>query len=205
MRISDIKQQQKQSGRYSIYVDGKYVFSLSTDELLSQGIKIGNDYDQNSIKKFQQIAKLDKAYFSAIGLISRRRRSVWEVEQYLKRKGHIDITEKIVNKLSKNNYLDDKQFANSWVENRRLLKNVSRRRLEAEVRAKRVSIVIIKDVLNADKVDEVEVIKKLIVKKRTQSRYSNKEKLIGFLARQGFNYQDISTAISWLGDERNQE
>ena len=39
MRVSSIKQQVKNPQRVSIFVDGKYSFSLSLDELLREKIK----------------------------------------------------------------------------------------------------------------------------------------------------------------------
>ena len=43
MKITSIKQQVKRADRYSIYVDDKYSFSLSEQELLSIKIKVGQE------------------------------------------------------------------------------------------------------------------------------------------------------------------
>jgi regulatory protein len=116
--------------------------------------------------------------------------------QYLKRKKcEKPIIEKILNKLTNRGLLDDKKFAESWVYSRRLLKSVSQRRLLQELQQKNISSHIISEVLEADETDEQDVLKEIIQKKKTQSRYQDEQKLIAYLLRQGFNYSDIKDAL----------
>lgn len=196
MKISDIKKQVKRSDRYSIYADGKYSFSLSEHELLSSGIKIGQEYEGTELENLQRKIVLDKAYDSTLNLIARRVRSVWEIRDYLKRKDYDEqVIEEILNMLSNKNYINDEKFAEAWVRDRRLFKSTSKRRLQQELRQKRVSDEIIQKVLNEDETDEVDVLKVLIEKKRSQTRYQDDQKLIQYLLRQGFNYSEIKDLI----------
>lgn len=196
MKITDIKQQVKRAGRYSIYVDGKYSFSLSESELMAQTLRIGQEFDKEQFEAIAKTAVEDKAYMRALDLLARRQRSTWEMEQYLKRKGYDHNTvAKLLNKLSNRALLDDEKFAEAWVNNRRQLKSVSVRRLKQELQQKKISAEIISKVLTADETDESEVLRDLIAKKRTQSRYQDNDKLIPYLLRQGFNYGDIKDAI----------
>jgi SOS response regulatory protein OraA/RecX len=64
-----------------------------------------------------------------------------------------------------------------------------------ELRQKRVEEELIQRALEDDEADDQEVIKDLIVKKRLQPRYQYDQKLIAYLARQGFNYNDIRQAL----------
>lgn len=197
MKITDIKQQVKRHDRYSIYVDGKYSFSLSGSELLTQGLKIDQEFSSQEFKTIQSAAQADKAYSRAIDLLARRSRSTWEMAEYLRRKGcEQNLIDRILSKLSNRGLLDDKQFAKSWVSSRRMLKPISQRRLVQELQQKRISQDIIAAVLAADEIDEKEVLKQLIAKKRGQSRYQDEQKLTAYLMRQGFNYEDIKTAIN---------
>lgn len=196
MKITDIKRQVKRNDRYSIYGDGKYIFSLSENELLNLALKIGQEFNKDELEELRQKAVLDKAFDRALNLISRRRRSSWEMQQYLKQKDYDNQTiETILNMLSIKGYLDDAAFAEAWVNSRRLLKNTSKRRLQQELQAKRVPDEIIQQALENDEADELEVLKELIAKKRTQTRYQDKEKLMGYLVRQGYNYSDIKEAL----------
>lgn len=196
MKITDIKQQVKRANRYSIYVDGKYSFSLSEAELMNQPLRIGQEFNKDEFDEVQKRAVEDKAYMRALDLLARRPRSVWEMQQYLKRKSYDDNTiSKILNKLSKRGLLDDKKFAESWVASRRILKPVSKRRLSQELQQKKISNDIITQVLEEDEANEREVLAELIAKKRTQSRYQDEQKLVAYLMRQGFSYSDVKSVL----------
>jgi len=197
VKITDIKQQVKRQDRYSIYIDGKYDFSLSESELMNIGLKIGQEFSSEEFASLKQKAIVDKAYDSSLNLIARRPRSIWETREYLKRKEYSEeVISQVLNMLSNKKYLDDEKFAEAWVNSRRLLKSVGKRRLIQELRAKRVDQEIIDNVLQNDKTDDREVIKDLIAKKRSQTRYQDDQKLMAYLVRQGFNYSDIKESIN---------
>ena len=197
MKITAIKQQVKRHDRYSIYGDGKYLFSFSEVELLSSGIKVGLELDEVSLSELRDKAVLDKAYDRALNLISHRMRSEWEIRDYLKRKEYeASVHDRVVRKLIDRGYINDAEFAKRWVENRRLLKATSKRRLSQELKQKRVADDIIQSVLAADETDEIEVLRELIGRKRKQTKYQDDLKLMQFLARQGFDYDKIKTALT---------
>lgn len=196
MKISDIKRQVKRVDRYSIYIDGKYMFSFSELELVNSGVRIGREYTQEEVEELQNKALIDKGYDRALNLIMRRPRSEWELADYLKRKDYTkEISNTIIEKLREKGYVDDADFARRWVESRRLLKATSKRRLQQELRQKRVSDEIIELVIAEDETDEQQVLLELIDKKRTQTRYQDDAKLIQYLIRQGYNYSDIKLAM----------
>jgi regulatory protein len=197
MRITDIKQQVKRQDRYSIFIDNKYSFALSENGLLTQGLKIGVELSEEKLGIIKDNAVIDKGIYRVLDLISRRPRSKWEVEDYLKRKDYKpEEINKIVESIDERGYINDLDFAKRWVESRRLLKPISKRKLTMELRQKRVVEDFIKQVLEDDQTDEQEVIKKLIDKKRRQTRYQDNQKLIAYLARQGFSYSDIKDVLS---------
>lgn len=196
MKISDIKQQVKRQDRYSIYVDGKYVFSFSETELLNLGLRVGQEFSQEELEKLKKTAIEDKAYMRALDLVARRIRSQWELQDYLKRKDYeADVIEKTINRLTDAGYVDDKKFAEAWVNNRRLLKSTSKRRLQMELRQKRVTNDVINEVLAEDETDERQVLRDLVDKKCQQTKYQDSQKLIAYLMRQGFSYDDIRSVL----------
>jgi regulatory protein len=197
VKITAIKQQVKRADRYSIYVDSKYSFSLGESELLNTGLKIGQEFTEAELVELKNKAVLDKAYDRALNLIMRRARSEWEMRDYLKRKEYDpDQIEATISRLRERGYIDDADFARRWVENRRLLKATSKRRLMQELRQKRVADDIIEEVLNADETDEREVLRQLIDRKRKQTKYQDDLKLTQYLVRQGFDYGIIKEAVN---------
>ncbi len=204
MQVTDIKQQIKRPDRYSLYVDAKYAFSLSESALLSSGLHIGVELSKEDLKTFKDTSRRDKAYNQALSQIARRQRSEWEVRDYLKRKEYDpELAQEIINRLYQNRFLDDEAFARAWVENRRLLKSTSQRRLTMELRQKRVSDDIIKRVLDDDETDERQVLRELVARKRKQTRYQDSQKLLAYLMRQGFGYDDVKSVMAELENNLN--
>jgi regulatory protein len=201
MKITDIKQQAKRADRYSIYIDGKYACSFSESELLNLGLRVGQELNVGEFEELKTNAILDKAYDRSLNLISRRPRSEWELRDYLKRKdSEPEVVEATIARLSERGYIDDLEFARRWVDNRRLLKATSKRRLSMELRQKRVSDDVIDQVLSQDETDEREVLRELVERKRKQTKYQDNLKLMQYLSRQGYNYDDIKSAIENTDD-----
>ncbi len=196
MKITAITQQQRRSDRYSIFVDGKFSFSLSAQTLLESGLRNGQELQPAELHQLKNDARYDKAYYRTLELIVRRKRSEWEITQYLKRKGYDEeLAFQLTKKLRQEGYINDKAFAASWIENRRLLKSISRRRLKQELRSKRVSDEIIETTLGSDTTNERVVLEELVRSKKRQTKYQDDLKLMQYLARQGFNYDDIKAVV----------
>ncbi|HSX35341.1 MAG TPA: RecX family transcriptional regulator [Patescibacteria group bacterium] len=195
MKISAIQQQVKRQGRYSVYVDGKFAFGLSESALIEQKLASGQELSPERLAELKKAAGLDKAYNNALRYVVMRPRSEWELADYFRRKGvDPEAGAIITDRLRRLDLLNDLAFARSWVANRRLLKTMSKRRLKLELTQKRVADDIIIRVLAEDETDERVTLKQLIAKKR--DRYPDRQKLMQYLARQGFSYDDIKTALS---------
>lgn len=195
MTITAIKQQVKRQDRYSVFVDGKYAFSLSEGGLLESRLASGQEIDAARLAELKRAAGLDKAYGNALRYVALRPRSEWELAEYFRRKGVDEAAAaEITARLRSLDLLDDLAFARAWVANRRLLKHTSKRRLALELKQKHVTEDAIQAVLAADETDEREQLRVLIAKKR--ARYPDQRKLMQYLARQGFGYDDIQAVLA---------
>ncbi|MEO6513627.1 MAG: RecX family transcriptional regulator [Candidatus Saccharimonadales bacterium] len=197
MKITKITAQVKQAGRYSVFVDEKYAFSLSDTALLESKLVPGQDLSSEELESWKQASVDDKVLGRALQYAMMRPRSRWEMESYLKRKkASPPLIESILNKLSNLRMLNDLEFARSWVASRRLLRPTSKRKLQQELRAKRVGDDIVAQVLGEDETEESVVLKELVAKKRQQTKFKyDNLKLMQYLARQGFSYGDIKSAL----------
>lgn len=108
----------------------------------------------------------------------------------MKERERYDFTDLIVERLTERGYVNDKKFAEWYVENRFVKKGVSRKRLAMELREKGVSADMIEDVLGGR--NEEEELCKMI--KRKRAKYDN-EKLIAYLCRQGFSYDLVKKLV----------
>lgn len=211
MKITDISIQAKNADRVNVSVDGKYRFSLDIFQVGELGIKIGKEYTDDELAEIENESQFGKLYARALEYCLMRPHSAKEVRDYLWRKtrttkyrakdGQIKEREgvtqsnadRVLNRLIERGHVDDEKFTRFWVENRNQTKGTSLRKLTAELRAKGVESSVIEQVLaESDRRDEDEL-QKMIAKKR--SKYEDEQKLIAYLARQGFSYDDIKSAL----------
>lgn len=208
MKITGISAQVKDKNRVNIMVDTKYRFSLDIFQLVELGIRVGNEYEERELDDLEQESQFGKLYARALEYCLMRPHSAKEVRDYLYRKtrdtrtktGDVKkgvsaaLTSRVYDRLVEKGYIDDEKFTRYWVENRNLTKGTSRRKLEAELRAKGVDSTIISSQLEeTGRSDDTELLK-IIAKK--QKRYPDQQKFMQYLARQGFSYDDIKQALS---------
>ncbi len=198
MTITAIKQQVKNPERASIFVDGKYSFSLSLDELVAEKLKHGQEIDQPRLKALQKISDEGKAKFRTLNWLLLRPHSVKEFRDYLRRKkADPELIEAWEQQFLAKKYLDDEAFAKWWVESRRAGKRSSNRKLQLELRQKGIDQEIIKEVLDDSEEDERAALCDVIAKTANRSRYKNDPvKFMQYLLRQGFNYGMIKEELN---------
>ncbi len=207
MKITSITAQKRNNNRVNISVDGKYRFSLDTYQLIDLSIKVGSVYSETDLILLEQESQFGKVYGRALEYCLMRPHSAREVQNYLYKKtrptmgktGELkvgvepEITKRVFDRLVEKKYIDDKKFAYFWVENRFINKGISKRKLVSELRLKGVENSIINQIMDESKRNDSDEIKKIISKKK--SHYENENKLIAYLARQGFGYDEIKQAL----------
>lgn len=208
MKITSISVQARNKDRVNILVDGRYRFSLDIFQVSDLGIKTDNEYSEDELNQLEQESKFGKLYARALEYCLMRPHSAKEVRDYLYRKtrptrsktGEMragvspETTTRVYESLVRKAYINDLSFARYWVENRSLTKGVSRRKLVAELRSKGVEVAIIDEVMGESERSDEQELRKVIAKKR--SKYSDNQKFMAYLARQGFTYDDIKSALS---------
>jgi regulatory protein len=201
MKITELKQQVKRADRFSVYVDHKYSFSLSSEELLDAKLYVGLEVSTSDLNNLNKLAESSLVRAQCYNYLSYRLRSSWEMETYLKRKGYSpDLIADTLNYLTERKLINDQEFADRWIENRLLLKPTSINVLKLELKQKRIEPGIISNALSSHEIDERQIIQQLIDKKRQQSKYQDNLKLMQLLARKGFSYDLIKRALNQTGD-----
>jgi len=204
MKVTSIKQQERLKDRYSVFVDDAYAFSLSERALLESKLASGIELNAAQLQSYKQLSADDKLYGRVLRWVASRLRSSWEIRQYLQRKDATPaLADELMQKLERLGFVDDREFARAWVESRRQLKPTSARKLRMELQAKRISDEIIHAALSGEldehgdnqPVDDRAALQEIIARKRRQLKYRDDEKLMQYLARQGFGYDDIKSAL----------
>lgn len=213
MKVTALTTQQKDPNRINVMVDGKYRFSLDISQVVSLGVKVGREYSEAELAEIEGESQFGKLYARALEYCLMRPHSAREVRDYLWRKtretkyksrttGEVktragvapELADRVYDRLVDKQYIDDEKFARYWVENRNLTKGASKRKLSSELAAKGVERGIVERLLAESSRTDDDELQKILAKKR--SKYPDDQKLMQYLARQGFGYDDIKRALS---------
>lgn len=212
MKITSVSAQVRNPDRVNVSVDGKFRFSLDIFQLTELGVKVGKEFSEEELAALEGESSYGKLYTKALEYSMLRPHSSREMRDYLWRKtretkyksrgGELktragvaqEIATRVYDRLVEKGYIDDEKFARWWVENRNLRKGTSRRKLQAELQAKGVASAVIAAMLEDSNRNDEDELAKIIAKKR--AKYPDEQKLIAYLARQGFRYDDIQAALN---------
>ncbi len=204
-KITAIKTQHKNIERSSVFLDGKYDFGIA--RVLAGSLRVGQLLGEEQIAALKAADELESAYLKAINFLSYRARSSAEIRKNLRKHEISELCiEPTIERLEKQGFLSDKDFAETWVENRNTFRPRGKRALTYELRQKGISNQVIETTLE-EMVNEEELVYQAGRKKANQLARRNLEwqdfrkKLASFLARRGFNYGIISPVLSVLWDE----
>ena len=109
-----------------------------------------------------------------------------------------EMIQEVVSRLESQNYINDQDFARYFIENRHQNKGISTKRLIQELKIKGIDSDIIEQAIfdqgtgNLLRDEEVEIEK--MIKKQLR-KTSDRQKIIAYLARQGFSYDLIKTKL----------
>lgn len=203
MKVTAIKQQVKNPDRASIFVDGKFSFSLSLSELVAEKIKIGLELEEPELKALKKISDDGKIKMKALNWVLLRPHSVREFQDYTWRKKiDPDLAASLTEEFIARKYLDDESFARWWVDTKRVSKKQSTKRLQQDLMQKGVARGTIDRILHDEQGSEKTALIELIEKKSRLPRYAtDRQKLTQYLLRQGFGYDDIRSAFTDFDDK----
>lgn len=207
VQISSVEVQKRNAERVNVYVDGKYVFSLSAllahEYKLRRGAAVSADVLREALRRDE----VGKAVDAAVKLLAFRPRSETELTRRLAQKGYDrDIIDEAVGRLREQGFVSDAEFARFWVDNREQFKPMGTRRIRSELIQKGVGKETIDEALQDENPDQQYDLALRAAKRKLRS-YSGLEydayyrRMGGYLARQGFDYQTSSRVMKELWSE----
>lgn len=139
---------------------------------------------------------IKKAFGKALGYLSRRHRSILEMNDYLFKKGFAPlIVEMVVQRLLQENYLNDRMFAENYLENRKRNKPKSLFAFRYELGKKGISPAIIDELIV--EYDDLELALLAVRQKirlwRHLDEESLKKKVFAYLRYRGFGFSVIQS------------
>ena len=200
MKLSRLDSHPARPGKLRVYIDERYAFELSRKSILALKIAEGEELTQ---ERYRQL-EISAAREAAIGLLARRERSRSELRSALRRKSFENsIIESVLDGIEKEGLQSDTRFASAWVETRRRLSPRGKAALAFEFRQKGIGDAQATEALSRYKSEhERNALRDLIESRiaRMQSGKDDKQRvkqrLLGFLTRRGFAYEDIRAVLA---------
>ena len=205
-RITALKTQKRNSQRVNVYLDGEFAFGLS--RITAAWLTIGQELNEGKIRELMASDECEVAYQKALNYLSYRVRSEREVRDNLAKHNFSDeVIPDVLARLRRNRLVDDRGFAQAWVDNRNEFRPRGQRLLRMELRQKGINDEIIADVLEDQ--DEDELAYRAATKQfRKYNRLPWKDyrtKMVAYLARRGFHYGVSAPILERVWSENKPE
>jgi regulatory protein len=204
--ITALEIQKRDKDRVSVYLDGEFAFGLPIVD--AARLHKGQALSEQEIAHLREIDDVSRALDRAVRLLARRPYSSAEIRRHLMSKQVASpIIEEVLARLERLGYVDDRAFAQYWIENREQFGPRGPRALQYELRQKGISEGIIQAVLDdLDTHDSAYRAAQTQVRRlRGLNRQGFRNKLGGFLARRGFDYDTIREVTDQLTTELQEE
>jgi regulatory protein len=203
--ITSIEVQKKNPERVNVYIDGDFCMGLS--RITAAWLETGQKISKDNILDLKNADLQERAFQHCLSYLKFRPRSTCEVKRHLRKKGYDEsVIDLSMCKLQETGWLNDREFARSWIENRATFRPRSKHLLRMELKAKGLNPEIIETEL--DDVDEYEMANAAAKSKFNQYNkldwkgYQNK--MYSFLSRRGFNYEIIKEIVVHMWNEREE-
>lgn len=207
--ISGIIPAPRQPGRFAVVLDGEALATLSGDVIERMQLAVGRDVTDLIEQIALEAAQL-KVYDRALNMLAFRARSAHELSRALVRKGEEKLhVENAVQRLKEQGLLDDGAFAQSFTRAKMLGASQSRRRVQQQLARKGVprdvTDAAIDVVFEEEGVDPRAIVEAAARKKmrtlRALEPAVRRRRLYAFLARRGYDGDDIRRAMDAVGEE----
>ncbi len=207
--ITHITPAPRHPGRFTVSVDGRIAAVLSFDAIEKLSLVVG-DCVAGKEHAIEFEARVVKVYDRALNMLAFRARSSRELARSLVQKGeekaHVD---RAIEKLTEQGLLNDEAFAASFTRSKALGAGQSKRRVQQGLAkkgvARDVSDAAIATVFDEEGIDQHTLVLDAASKKlrslTTLEPLVRRRRLYAFLARRGYELDDIRSVMSELGEE----
>jgi len=198
MRITSLEPQVNNPERINLYVDGRFLLGVNAEIVLKMGLQVEQELLPEQLEQLRSEEAEQQAVDRALNYLSFRPRSREEVRRYLRRKETPpEIIEAALARLDRLDFVNDRAFAEFWIETRGQFNPRGAHALKNELRMKGVEREVVDELVD-DEQDEERALragrKKAMslvnVPNMDYARFRNR--LGPFLQRRGFGY-DVTT------------
>lgn len=200
MKITKIERQKNNLKRYSIFIDYDFAFGIDEEDLIYYKLSEGKNIDESFYNNILENTVFKNAKDKALKYLGYKMRTEKQVKIKLY---SYDFSESIVNQvinlLKEYNYINDEEYAKSFIKNKMNLTGYGSLKIRYELKMQGIQQEIFEKYLQEE--SELSEEKKVIelinkrVKNLVEIDYKEKQKIYAYLARRGFSYNIINIAL----------
>jgi regulatory protein len=203
--ITAIERQKTQKGRFNLFLDGAFAFSISISVATTVGLQEGQSLSPTEIEKLKDAELLHRSLNTALRFLSPRPRSEAEIRARLRRQGYdMEIIQQVIARLKEQKLVDDTLFAQFWRDNRENFKPRSRRLVEIELKQKGVDAETIAETTAGfdDEIGAYKAAQRKAISLSGLDFPGFRKRLGTFLRQRGFPYELINRTIERIWQEQ---
>ena len=204
--ITALEIQKRDKERVNVYLDGEFAFGLPLIEAAQ--LHKGQHLSLDEINTLKHKDTVQRAVDRAVRLLARRPYSATEIRRNLQKHDTPEtVVDIAIDRLTSLGYLDDRAFAQYWLENRDTFKPRGPIALRHELRQKGIANGIIDEVLESLDVQQA-AYRAAQSKTRAmqgKTRHTFEQKVGSFLQRRGFTYATCREVLDQLAADLVEE
>jgi len=195
--ITQLQAQKKTTDRVSVFVDDRFFCGLSLDDVVSSGVTVGLQVDDEFLSNLLSRAGENDMYNKTLVYILRSPRTELEIRRFLSRKKDCsaEMTNRIIERLKTANYLNDEAYAKMFAASKH--QKISARMIKLKLKNKGIKTDLV-DSATAE-IDNQEDLAKTVADKYMRYREiddKNLQKLFRYLVSKGFEYDIVNDIVN---------
>lgn len=199
MTITKIEKQVNNQKRYSIYIDEKFAFGVSEEDLIYFKLKENLEITEQRYNYIMEYVIYTKAKDKAYKFLGYKARSEKEVRDKLTKENYPqEIIDRIIELFKHYNYINDENYTKAYINNRIKFKPRAKRMLKYELAQKGIDSDTIENIIDSSNIDETDIAINLLQKKLKNKKdieQKEKQRIYNYMLRRGFDYETINKAF----------
>lgn len=199
MTITKIEKQVNNQKRYSIYIDEKFAFGVSEEDLIYFKLKENSEITEQRYNYIMEYVIYTKAKDKAYKFLGYKARSEKEVRDKLIKENYPqEIIDRIIELFKHYNYINDENYTKAYINNRIKFKPRAKRMLKYELAQKGIDSDTIENIIDSSNIDETDIAINLLQKKLKNKKdieQKEKQRIYNYMLRRGFDYETINKAF----------
>lgn len=200
--ITAITPQIKDKRRCNIYIDGRFCCGLTLEATVKNRLKVGQIITPERLSEIQLDSEKNTAFDKALTHLSATQKTEKQVRTFLEEKGYLPaVVEYVMDKLRSYNFLNDGQYAESYVEC--VSKRKGSKLIRMELKKKGVADEAIDTAIEGLSPEREQETATAILEKYMRGKTCDKptlQKAYRYLMGKGYDYEVIKSALTAYGD-----